>query len=119
MEPLLQLRIRNTLGRIVDYLLRQDYVGLEKLTKCARLQARHIASGIVDYGRTLIYPPATAFDDIDVVAIDGKTPPEYSIRFRLFTREEGQSDLELQATFIDEDPSSGYMRVELDGILVP
>jgi hypothetical protein len=110
--------MRNTLRLLTDYLVREDYAGLEKLTNGVRLQARYIASGIADYGRTLTCPPDATFDDIDSVLIEGASPPAYSIRFQLFTKEEGKSDLELQATFIDDSPSSGYMRAELDGILV-
>lgn len=53
----------------------------------------------------------------DVIPIRGAVPPAYSVRFRLFTLEEGPSDLELQATFIGY-PSDEMMRVELDNIIV-
>ena len=99
-------------------LSRRDYAGVEALSNGVRLKAEHIESGVNDYGRTLTDPPDDAYDNIDVVAVDGRSPAEYSIRFRLFTKEEGQSDLELQATLIDDNEPSEVMRVEVDGILV-
>jgi hypothetical protein len=52
-----------------------------------------------------------------VVPISKTSPPEYSIRFRLYTEEEGRSDLEIQATLIDTEKTS-LMKVEFDNVLV-
>jgi hypothetical protein len=70
----------------------------------------------VDYGRTLVPPPAEALSNLDMVRVHASASPAYSIRFRLHTLEEGVSDLELQATFIEREP--GTMRVEIDNIVV-
>ena len=110
-------RIERTLRKVVELLVRKDYPALEQLTRGGRLNAAEIGSGVDDYGRTLVLPPPEAFSRVDVVPVRGTTPPAYSIRFRLFTREEGESDLEVQATFID-NPASDLMTVELDNILV-
>ena len=115
----LRLRIRRTLKRVVELLVQLDYAGLERISGGVRLRAADIEAGVVDYGRTLTYPPTSAYEDIDVVRIDGTVPPEYSIRFRLFTEEESRPDLELQATFVDDNPAEDVMRVELENILVP
>jgi hypothetical protein len=113
-----QTRIRQSIKKIVDMLVNADYKGLEAITGGVRLRSDHIESGIVDYGKTLTFPPENAYDDIDVVAVADKTPSEYSIRFRLFTTEEGQSDLELQATLVDDNANGPEMRVEIDNIVV-
>lgn len=65
----------------------------------------------------LVMPPTEAFSRADIIPIRATTPATYSIRFRLYTQEEGESDLEVQATFI-EKPATELMTVELDDILV-
>lgn len=70
-----------------------------------------------EYGCTLVFPPPEAFSHPDVIAIRNPSPQAYSVRFRFYIEEEGLSDLELQATLI-EDPTGDLMTVELDGILV-
>ena len=99
-------------------LVAKDYGGLEALSQGVRLTAEQIEAGVTVYGRRLVDPPDAADQDLDVVQIQGKTPPAYSVRFRLSTEEEGRSDLELQATFIDAGPSEDVMVVEIDGVLV-
>lgn len=70
-----------------------------------------------EYGRTLVMPPETAYDNIDVIPIRGSEPQAYSVRFRLYTKEEGQSDLEVQLTLTDRGTGE-EMGIQLDGILV-
>ena len=119
MDTNTRIRIRRTIKRIIEMLVEGDYRGVEAMTNGIRLRADYIESGVVDYGKRLIYPPPEAYDKIDVVNVAGKSPPQYSIRFRLFTEEEGHSDLELQATLLDTNPGADDMRVEVDNILVP
>src|SRR5689334_21362992 len=109
--------IGSTLRRVVNLLVGKDYAGLERLTRGVRLRASEIETGIREYGRTLVLPPPEAFSSADVIAIRGSVPPAYSVRFRLHTREEGLSDLQLQATFI-EDLNENNMVVQLDNIIV-
>ena len=109
--------IERTLCAIVDLLVRKDYAGLESLTHSTRLRAQEIEAGVRDYGRTLVPPPSEAFSRADVVPIRGAVPPAYSVRFRLYTQEEGLSDLELQATLIGGSDDE-MMSVELDNIIV-
>jgi hypothetical protein len=111
-------RIFKTIAVIVDKLVKKEYAGLESLSKGIRLHAEHIEAGVSEYGGTVTHPPEDAYSDVDVIQISGKAPPMYSIRFRLYTEEEGQSDLEVQATFLDE-PGAETMPFELDNILVP
>ena len=118
MNTITQTRIRRTVKTVVEMLVNADYEALEALTGGVRLRSEHIESGVIDYGKTLTSPPEYAYDDIDVVEVAGKAAPEYSIRFRLFTEEEGQSDLELQATLVDENGNAPEMRVEIDNIIV-
>lgn len=108
--------IERTLRVVIDLLVRKNYAGLEALTMGVRLKASEIESAVAEYGRTIAEAPAEAYSKLDVIPIKASAPPAYSVRFRLFTVEEGASDLELQATLIDE--FGELMRVELDDIRV-
>lgn len=110
--------IERTIRAVVELLVRRDYAALERLTSGVRLKASEIESGIVDYGRTIVSPPPDAFANLDVIPILGSKPHAYSVRFRLFTKEEGQSDLELQATLILARGPFEQMDVEVDNIRV-
>ena len=109
--------IERTLRVIVDLLVKKDYAELESVTGGVRLSAAEIATAVRDYGRTLVFPPATAFSQADVIPIRGSVPPAYSVRFHLYTQEERQSDLEMQATF-RWNSEDDMFNVELDNIIV-
>lgn len=111
------LAIARTLREVVRLLVDAEYQQLEQLTHGVRLAASEIEAEVRAYGRQLLFPPEDAFSRIDVIPVRNSLPPEYSVRLRLYTVEEGESDLELQATLI-EAPSGELMRVEIDNILV-
>lgn len=94
-----------------------DYSALEQLTHGVRLAAHEMKQAINEYGRTLLPPPNEAYDSIFVIPIDESLPHAYAVTMYFHTLEEGVSDLELQATLI-EDPAGGKMTVEIDDILV-
>lgn len=105
------------LRMIVALLVDGKYKQLEELSFGIRLKAEHIASGVSDYGRILVFPPDEAFSAIDVVEVTAGKFPEYSVRFPLYSKEEGRSDLSLEVSFIDEN-KGGQLRVEIDNITV-
>lgn len=112
-------KLIRTLRHIVKLLVTRQYDQLERISGGRRLKAEYIQAGVDDYGRTLVLPPESAYENANVVAVETQTEfPQYSVRFYLHTEEEGQSDLELQATLIDNDPESDLMTVEIDGVLV-
>ena len=117
MTPDAAKKIERTLWELVGLLVEKDYGAIEQLTHGVRLPADDIRQTVDDYGRTLMIPPAEAFSAIDVVPIRSTSPEQFSVRFRLSTLEEGSSDLEIQATLIDEAGTT-VMRIELDGTLV-
>lgn len=110
-------RIEATVRHVVDLLVAKDYQAIETLTGGLRLRKHEIESGVLEYRRRLITPPTGAYRLVDVVAISNMSPAEYSIRFRLYTEEEGRSDLEIQATLIDSEETA-LMKVEFDNVLV-
>jgi hypothetical protein len=110
-------RIEATVRHVVELLVAREYKSIETLTEGVRLKKDEIEAGVVEYGQRLIVPPNGAYGLVDVLPISNTSPPEYSIRFRLYTEEEGRSDLEIQATLIDIEQRT-LMRVEFDNVLV-
>jgi hypothetical protein len=104
---------RRQVTYILELLSKSDYLGLERATAGKRLKAADIERAVNDYGRALV-PPPDEFE-IDAIQVKGRSPPEWSVRVPLWTREEGRSDLTLEMTIIDAYPS---VRVELDNIHV-
>lgn len=110
-------RLARTVACLVELLVARAYVDVEHLTDGVRLSAHEIEEAISEYGKTLILPPESAYSDLDAIQLRGRLPATFSVRFPLYTLEEGLSDLEVQLTTID-NPNSQVMRVEIDGILV-
>jgi hypothetical protein len=107
-------KIKKTLLKIISLLVNCDYDAIAKLTKGVRLQAMHIKDTVEEYEKTLILPPDTAYDNLDIIEIENSVPRKWSIRFDLWTKEEGRSDLSIELTLIDSEED--LMIVELDNI---
>ena len=107
-------KIKKTLLKIISLLVNCDYDAIAKLTKGVRLQAMHIKDAVEEYEKTLILPPDTAYDNLDIIEIENSVPRKWSIRFDLWTKEEGRSDLSIELTLIDSEED--LMIVELDNI---
>lgn len=110
-------RIRATVRFLVELMVSGRFTEIEEFTQGNRLNADQIREAVASYGRELVMPPDAAFQSLEVVPIRNVSPEEYSIRFLLHTAEEGQSDLEIQATLIDS-PASKLMGVEFDNLIV-
>lgn len=110
-------RLEATVRHVLDLLVSKDYQAIETLTGGVSIKKNEIEAGVLEYGRRLTTPPTGAYGLVDVVPISNASPSEYSIRFRLYTEEEGRSDLEIQATLIDTEKTS-LMKVEFDNVLV-
>lgn len=92
-----------------------QYAGAVQACSSSRLTDADIAGVIRDYGRTFVQLPADFSEYLDVVAIEGRSRPTWSIRAPLWTLEEGRSDLTLELTVADniDGPS-----IELDDLKV-
>lgn len=95
-------RVKATVVQLLHWLVAGDYAAIERLTLGVRLPASLLRQAVADYGRTLVMPPASAFDQLDAIEIDGSNPKAWSIRVDLWTVEEGRSDLSLECTLIDQ-----------------
>lgn len=80
-----------------------------------RLSAESIRIAIKDYGGALVVPPDSAFAELDAIRIRDSDPPRWSIRFDLWTEQEGRSDLTLEMT-VEHGPQGP--KIELDNIHV-
>ena len=107
-------KIKNTIFQIISLLVNRRYDEIVKMTKGVRLQAFHIKDAIDEYGKTLAQPPQDAYENLDIIEIENTTPKKWSVRFDLWTEEEGRSDLSIELTLIDA--TGDFMEVELDNI---
>ncbi len=105
-----------TIMKIVELLVKKKYQALELLSNGSRLSASEINQAICDYDAELIMPPQDDFLNIDSIEIINSNPKSWSIRYDLWTVEEGRSDLTLEVTLIDTDDD--LFKAELDNIHV-
>jgi hypothetical protein len=101
--------------RIVHLLVQGRFDDVVKLTGGVRLDAAAIHQAISNYGQTLVDPPQSAFQELDVIQVKGSAFPTWSIWMPLWTAREGKSDLSIQLTLIEHGETH---IVELDDIHV-
>ena len=101
----------DTLRSVVEMLVAGNFSGVEALSGGIRLSASEIRNAIREYGESLTKPPDTAYDDLDAIEVTGSDPRRWSVRFDLWTEQEGKSDLSLEVTIIDDGP-----QIEIDNL---
>ncbi len=110
-------KIISTTKDVVLHLVNQKYQEIEKKSSGVRLTADEISRGISDYNSELIMPPEADFEDsMDVIEIMNSNPRAWSVRYNLWTKEEGRSDLTIELTLIDNEGNNWI--VEVDNIHV-
>lgn len=100
--------------RMVALLVARDYSAAERISQGVRLNASEIEGAVQDYGHVLVAPPDSAFDSLDAIEVRGSNPKRWSVRFDLWTADEGRSDLTLELTVEETDPP----KIELDDLHV-
>lgn len=110
-------RVKPTVVQLMRWLVAGDYAAIEQFTLGVRLSASLIRQAITDYGRTLVMPPASVLDQLDVIEVDSSNPKAWSVRVDLWTVEEGRSDLSLECTLIDSP--GDLLTAEVDNLHVP
>jgi hypothetical protein len=110
--------LRLTLQLVIRLLVNEEYAVLARLTGNHRLPENHYREAISRYGYRIIQPPDSAFDfdQLDVVAHPGP-PRQFGVWFRLWTQEEGQSDLTIMLMFTEVDP--GIFDTVVEDLRVP
>lgn len=108
--------IKEKAKHVIQMLVNAEYGEVVKYTNGKRLSKEEIEYAINDYGFTIITPPDSAYDGLDVIEVDNPIQREWSIRTPLWTKEEGRSDLSIELSMIEENEEG--LRVELDNIIV-
>jgi hypothetical protein len=94
-------RIKATLIQLLLWLVAQDYEAIERFTAGVRLSADVMRRAVYQYGHTLVMPPDSVLNQLDVIEVTGSLPKTWSVRVDLWTAEEGRSDVSLECTLID------------------
>lgn len=109
-------KIQALVRLITTMLLQADYDGIARLTNDCRLTSTELAHAIREYPGTLVLPPENAFQQLDVIEIAQAQPRAWSVNLKLWTAEEGQSDLTLRLTV--RDGGKENYDVEVEDLLV-
>ena len=109
-------RIAQATRRIIELLVRCDYDAIEKYSGGVRLKAVDLAKAVHDYGQKLVRPPLSDLENLDIIEVESADPKRWSVRFDLWTVEEGRSDLSIELTLIDN--GSDELTVEVDNLHV-
>ena len=109
--------LRTAVSIAVNLLVDGEHEVLESLTGGRWLTAEQLRRAVVEYGRTLVRPPDSAFNALEVVRAPDQQPATFQIAFPLWTMEEGPSDLVLELRLI-ESPPGGVFETEVVGLHV-
>jgi hypothetical protein len=109
-------RIIDTIKQLVAWLVVGDFSAIEHYTGGRRLSEQLLSDAVLQYGHKLVMPPPEVFESLDVIEVLGSSPRKWSVRFDLWTEDEGRSDLSLECTLI-ETPS-GLLSAEVDNLHV-
>ncbi len=90
--------VRIALERVISLLVQGDLNGIERLDAGHRTRADEWQARLRQYGRTLALPPPSDLETADVVPLQGYESTAWSVWYRLWTREEGKSDLGVELT---------------------
>ena len=102
---------------IVGMLVAGEWALLDRLTPGSAVSAAELRSAVIDYGQTLVMPPAAALAQLDAIEVEGASQRTLDVRIPLWTVEEGRSDLQLVLTL--KEVADGLWDAEVDDLLVP
>lgn len=109
-------RIKAELQDVVSLLVQKKYHELEKRSSGIRLTSYEMERAIDEYGCTLVYPTESEFHSIDMIEVQNSNPKKWSVRFDLWSEQEGRSDLSLELTMTEVNEEK--IAVEIDDIHV-
>lgn len=104
--------MRRAVKDTVSLLVNGRYDELESLTNGVRLSATELETGIREYGRRLVIPPPRAYANLDVSSRKRLGRKQWSVRFDLWTAEEGRSDLTIELTLTDDRAGSFILEID-------
>src|SRR5688500_4465876 len=84
---------------VVNLLVRGQYDVIESMTEGRNLSSEALRRAIDAYGRRLVSIPDTEWEAFEATPVPDSTPTVYRAAVRLWTQEEGESDLTIQLAF--------------------
>jgi len=81
---------------ILGLLARGDYTTIEQVTRGRRFSAKQIERAVIEYGRRLVEPPVTWWEEVTVTPVDAGDEAAFHVAAPVWTLEEGRSDLTLE-----------------------
>jgi hypothetical protein len=109
-------RVTALIKQVITWVVTGNHGAIEARSAGLRLSADSIRRALVEYGRTLIMPPESAFENADVIPVSNADRPTWSVRFELWTEEEGRSDLSIEFTIADR--GDALLDLEVDNVHV-
>ncbi|MFN8367725.1 MAG: hypothetical protein U0Y96_10880 [Candidatus Kapaibacterium sp.] len=100
---------------IITLFVKEEYRLIEELTGGVNLKAIEIEQAVREYGRTVVEPPITIQELVEMVKVESDLDCKWNIVVPFYTSEEGRSDLSLELTIELKD--SNFI-VELNDIHV-
>jgi hypothetical protein len=79
----------------VGLLVKGELEALMRIDCAHRMTAEDLQRRITEFGATLVMPPDSFWSTLDIVTTNA-VPPAYDVSVRMWTAEEGESDLTLE-----------------------
>ncbi len=114
-----EAKLVKTILRLLQFLVEARYEELANLSQSGSLTPQQIREAVETWPYSLVMPPNSGLHDLvydEVVEVTATSPTEWSVYVNLWTKEEGKSDLTLEATVYDN--SSEYYDLRIDNIHV-
>jgi hypothetical protein len=102
----LHTQLKTAVSIAVNLLVRGEYEALDRLTSGRLVSANLLRRAVEEYGKTLVEPPRSAWDEIDAVQAPDLKPATFHVVFPLWTKEEGPSDLTLELRLVEAYPGA-------------
>jgi hypothetical protein len=115
LRPVIPDPVQSALDEIVSLLVADRMEEIQRIDRGGRMKADEWRTTIAEYGRTLRKPPPGDFESSDVIPLRGQEGSAWSVWYRLWTVEEGKSDLGVQLTVYYDGQ---IVVIEVDGLLV-
>lgn len=109
--------VEEAVRSIVGLLVAGEWALLDRLAPGSPVSAADLRSAVIDYGRTLVMPPAAALAELDAIEVEGASQLTLDVRVPMWTVEEGRSDLQLVLTL--KEVAVGLWDAEVDDLFVP
>jgi hypothetical protein len=108
-------KIIEKIKEVIKLLVEKRYSEVEEIINKNRLTRFEIEEAIKIYGKELVLLPESEYEKLNIIQIDNKFEKEFSIRFNLWTIEEGRSDLSIELSVVDR---INKIEIRLENIIV-